>query len=144
MKFRWLLLCRHNHNIRAFTVKIRSYISVKFIKTNFVTFACFKRSQCNLDALKRLLRHKRKYFFWFSSKNADFCSKNRRNLDIYSNLFFTVKMKTFDFVSTGWSGKEGQKKAPPSSWSTTTRVNQEEGGAQIFIKAKNGKGQTQF
>ena len=31
----------------------------------------------------------------------------------------------------------------PSSWSTT-RVNQEEGGAQNFIKAKNGKGQTQF
>ena len=39
--------------------------------------------------------------------------------------------------------KMDKKKAPPSSWSTT-RVNQEEGGAQNFIKAKNGKGQTQF
>ena len=39
--------------------------------------------------------------------------------------------------------KADKKKAPPSSWSTT-RVNQEEGGAQNFIKAKNGKGQTQF
>ena len=40
--------------------------------------------------------------------------------------------------------KADKKKAPPSSWSTTTRVDQEGGGAQIFIKAKNGKGQTQF
>ena len=38
--------------------------------------------------------------------------------------------------------KGGTKKTPPLSWST--RVNQEGGGAQIYIKAKNGKGQTQF
>ena len=41
-------------------------------------------------------------------------------------------------------GQRVTKKAPPSSRSTTTRVDQEGGGAQIFIKAKNGRGQTQF
>ena len=60
------------------------------------------------------------------------------------NFVFTVKCSKNSTLSQPVDrSKTDKKKAPPSSWSTT-RVDQEEGGAQNFIKAKNGKGQTQF
>ena len=57
-------------------------------------------------------------------------------------IFYSKAIKTFNFRVNRLIPQRGTKKAPPPSWST--RVNQEGGGAQISIKAKNGKGQTQF
>ena len=94
--------------------------------------------------IKRVLLPFKIEFSLIQFQKCKFLHQTILNFDIYFNLFFTVKSKTFHFRLNRLIGEKGTKKiAPPSSWSTT-RVNQEKGGAQNFIKAKNGKGQTQF
>ena len=72
---------------------------------------------------------------------CNFCLEKIRNL-LLEFIFYSKAIKTFNFRVNRLIPQGGTKKTPPPSWST--RVNQEGGGAQIFIKAKNGKGQTQF